>query len=199
MKDGYGKSPYAALRFLPRRCGVRDSTPHSSGVARLASGLFAKPSAKHFNQRGVALILVLLMVSIIVALTIQLNRSQRSEIYEAANLSDGIRLRYVAQSAFYAGEAILLTDKNAFDALTEDWARTEMLALKSEGLFDNASFRLLIEDEGENPHQPPDQRKRLQHADPGPPAATSYRSLFSYGTKAGGRSHRCDQGLDRCG
>ena len=100
------------------------------------------------NQRGIALILVLLMVSIIVALTIQLNRSQRSEIYEAANLSDGIRLRYVAQSAFYAGEAILLTDKNAFDALTEDWAKTEMLALKSEGLFDNASFRLLIEDEG---------------------------------------------------
>jgi general secretion pathway protein K len=88
------------------------------------------------------------MISIIVALTIRLNRSQRSEIYEAANLSDGIRLRYVAQSAFYAGEAILLTDKNAFDALTEDWAKTEMLALKSEGLFDNASFRLLIEDEG---------------------------------------------------
>jgi general secretion pathway protein K len=87
------------------------------------------------------------MISIITALTIQLNRSQRSEIYEAANLSDGIRLRYVAQSAFYAGEAILLMDKNAFDALTEDWAKTEMLALKSEGLFDNASFRLSIEDE----------------------------------------------------
>lgn len=100
------------------------------------------------NQRGIALILVLLMVSVITALTIQLNRSQRSEIYEAANLSDGIRLRYVAQSAFYAGEAILLTDKNSFDALTEDWAKTEMLALKSEGLFDNASFRLQIEDEG---------------------------------------------------
>jgi general secretion pathway protein K len=103
---------------------------------------------KKKNQRGIALILVLLMISVIVALTIQLNRSQRSEIYEAANLSDGIRLRYVAQSAFYAGEAILLMDKNAFDALTEDWAKTEMLALKSEGLFDNASFRLLIEDEG---------------------------------------------------
>lgn len=100
------------------------------------------------NQRGIALVLVLLMISIIVALTIQLNRSQRSEIYEAANLADGIRLRYVAQSAFYAGEAILLADKNAFDALTEEWAKTELIALRSEGLFDNASFRLLIEDEG---------------------------------------------------
>jgi general secretion pathway protein K len=88
------------------------------------------------------------MISIIVAVTIQLNRSMRSEVYEAANLSDGIRLRYVAQSGFYAGEALLLADKNAFDALTEDWAKTEMLALKSEGLFDNSSFTLLIEDEG---------------------------------------------------
>ena len=100
------------------------------------------------NQRGVALILVLLMISIIVAVTIQLNRSMRSEVYEAANLSDGIRLRYVAQSGFYAGEALLLADKNPFDALTEDWAKTEMLALKSEGLFDNGAFNLLIEDEG---------------------------------------------------
>ena len=88
------------------------------------------------------------MVSIIVALTIQLNRDTRSEIYEAANLSDGIRLRYVAESGFYAGEAILLADKNAFDALTEHWAKTEMLALKSEGFFDNGSFKLAIEDEG---------------------------------------------------
>jgi len=100
------------------------------------------------NQRGVALILVLLMISIIVAVTIQLNRSTRSEVYEAANLSDGIRMRYVAESGFYAGEALLLADKNSFDALTEDWAKTEMLALKSEGLFDNGSFKLLIEDEG---------------------------------------------------
>ena len=100
------------------------------------------------NQRGVALVLVLLMVSIIVAVTIQLNRSMRAEVYEAANLSDGIRLRYVAQSGFYAGEALLLIDKNGFDALTEEWAKTEMLALRSEGLFDNGSFRLLIQDEG---------------------------------------------------
>jgi hypothetical protein len=38
--DGFGKSPDAALRFLPRHCGVRKSTPHSSELARLACGLF---------------------------------------------------------------------------------------------------------------------------------------------------------------
>src|SRR3989339_108854 len=42
--DGYVKRPDAALRFILRHCGVRNSTPHSSGLARLACGLFTKPS-----------------------------------------------------------------------------------------------------------------------------------------------------------
>jgi prephenate dehydrogenase len=38
--DDFEKSPDAALRFILRRCGVRLSTPHSSGFARLACGAF---------------------------------------------------------------------------------------------------------------------------------------------------------------
>lgn len=105
-------------------------------------------TARRPNQRGVALILVLLMVSLIVAVTIQFNRDMRVEVYEAANLSDGIRLRTIAESGFFVGEAILLADKNNYDALTESWANAELLSLKSEGYFDQGSFRLLIEDEG---------------------------------------------------
>jgi general secretion pathway protein K len=140
MMGGFAKNPDAALRFPP---------PIPLGWGHLAARRpHMSPHAPVFrNHRGVALVLVLLMISIIVAVTIQLNRSMRSEVYEAANLSDGIRLRYVAQSGFYAGEALLLADKNPFDALTEEWAQTEMLALKSEGLFDKGSFKLLIEDE----------------------------------------------------
>ncbi|HBB16868.1 MAG TPA: hypothetical protein DCZ97_07660 [Syntrophus sp. (in: bacteria)] len=100
------------------------------------------------NRRGVALILVLMVISIITALTIQLNRDTRSGIYEAANLSDGIRLRYIAESGFHVGEALLMADKNAFDALTELWANTEMISLQSERFFDLGSFKLMIEDEG---------------------------------------------------
>jgi general secretion pathway protein K len=104
--------------------------------------------ARCANRRGVALILVLLIVSLIVAVTIQLNRDMRSEMYEAANLSDGLRLRTIAESGFAVGQAILLADKNNYDALTETWANAEMLSLKSEGFFERGSFRLLIEDEG---------------------------------------------------
>jgi hypothetical protein len=42
--DGFVKNPEAALRFISRHYGVRQSTPHSSGFARLACGLFTKPS-----------------------------------------------------------------------------------------------------------------------------------------------------------
>ncbi|MCX5905877.1 MAG: hypothetical protein NTY64_01455, partial [Deltaproteobacteria bacterium] len=38
--DGFVKSPSAALHCLLRRCGVLPSTPHSSGIVRLASGAF---------------------------------------------------------------------------------------------------------------------------------------------------------------
>ncbi|MCX5906640.1 MAG: hypothetical protein NTY64_05480, partial [Deltaproteobacteria bacterium] len=38
--DGFVKSPSAALHCILRRCGVLPSTPHSSGIVRLASGAF---------------------------------------------------------------------------------------------------------------------------------------------------------------
>ncbi len=44
MCDDFVKSPDAALRYTPRHCGVPKSTPHSSGLARLACELFTKPS-----------------------------------------------------------------------------------------------------------------------------------------------------------
>jgi len=49
--DDIVKSPDASLRFIPRHCDVRPSTPHSSGFARLASGAFydAVPNGTFFD------------------------------------------------------------------------------------------------------------------------------------------------------
>jgi len=99
------------------------------------------------NDRGVALILVILMISIIVAITLQLNMASRSEIYEAANLGDGIRAACVAKSGFCMGEALLSEDKNGLDSLKEDWAESELLSAGSGALFNSGHFRLHIEDE----------------------------------------------------
>jgi hypothetical protein len=39
-RNDFVKNPDAALRCILRHCGVRQSTPHSSGFARLACGTF---------------------------------------------------------------------------------------------------------------------------------------------------------------
>lgn len=100
-----------------------------------------------FNNRGVALVVVILMVSVIIALTVEFNRSTRDGLYSTANLSDGIRLYYVAKSGFYGGQALLTEDQNNFDALTEQWARLELLSAQSEAFFRQGSFQVLIVDE----------------------------------------------------
>jgi len=99
------------------------------------------------NERGVALILVILMISVIITVTLQLNISLRSEIYEAANLGDGMRATYAAKSGFYMGEALLTEDTNNFDSLNEDWAKLEAASAESGILFNGESFRLNVEDE----------------------------------------------------
>jgi general secretion pathway protein K len=99
------------------------------------------------NNRGVALILVLLMVSIIVVLTLQLNVSSRAQVHEAANLGDGIRVLYIAKSGLFAGMGILYEDKADADTLNEAWAHTASLTEQSMGYFDGGFLELVIEDE----------------------------------------------------
>lgn len=102
---------------------------------------------KKLNNRGVALIVVVLMVSVITALTIEFNRSTRDELYDAANLSGRIQLSYVARSGFYGGEALLITDVNGYDGLNENWAKTGLFSLQSEGYFKKGSFEVVVTDE----------------------------------------------------
>jgi hypothetical protein len=52
------------------------------------------------TSRG-CLITVILIIVILIAVVIELNRSSRADIYDAANLSDGIKLSYIAKSGFY--------------------------------------------------------------------------------------------------
>ena len=99
------------------------------------------------NNRGVALILVIMITGILIALTLQFNLLSRSELYEAANLRDTIRLSYIAKSGFYGGTALLMEDTNAFDSLNEEWAKAELLSAQSSSLFDEGYFRLDITDE----------------------------------------------------
>jgi general secretion pathway protein K len=99
------------------------------------------------NNRGIALITVILIVGILVAVVIELNRSSRADIYDAANLSDGIKLTYIAKSGFYGAAALLNNSQNNYDTLRDDWAKADLLSIKSTGLFTDGYFIATIEDE----------------------------------------------------
>ncbi len=93
------------------------------------------------------MILVILIVGILVVVALEMNRSTRAEVYDATNLSDNIKLLYMAKSGFHTGIGLLLMDKNNFDALSEDWADVRLIAAKSKTLFTDGYFHVPIEDE----------------------------------------------------
>jgi len=102
---------------------------------------------KFTNDKGIALITVILIVGILVAVVIELNRSSRAEIYDATNISDGIKLTYIAKSGFYGAVALLSNSKNDYETLRDDWAKAELLSQQSASLFPDGCFITTIEDE----------------------------------------------------
>ncbi len=99
------------------------------------------------NQSGIALITVILIISILVAAAVELNRSSRADVYSAANISDGIRLAYIAKSGFYGAASLLVNSGNSYETLRDDWANAESLSIQSRTFFDNGYFTVRIEDE----------------------------------------------------
>ena len=99
------------------------------------------------SHSGVALIIVILMISILVAAALELNRLSRADIYSAANTSDGLKLTYIAKSGFYGAAALLINSKNEYETMNDDWANAEVLSARSESLFTHGHFMVRIEDE----------------------------------------------------
>jgi general secretion pathway protein K len=95
------------------------------------------------SDRGFALVVVLFAVTLIVAVTVEFNRSARSEVYDAANFRDRISLVYAAKSGVAEGLARLLADEKATGALTEDWAKPF-----AEEEINNVQVAVRLEDEG---------------------------------------------------
>lgn len=99
------------------------------------------------GHSGVALITVILIISILVAAALELNRLSRADIYSAANISDGVKLTYIAKSGFYGAAALLINSNNDYETLRDDWAHAEVLSAQSKALFASGSFMVRIEDE----------------------------------------------------
>ena len=101
------------------------------------------------DNRGIALILVLMIISIIVVVTLDFHTDMRSELTAAANVRDGIMLRYLAKSGFNLAMAILAKDaeddENPCDTLREYWANTEAVSAVSSILPNSEGLRITMD------------------------------------------------------
>ena len=100
------------------------------------------------SQKGFALVLTLLMISMILVVTLQFNRSVWSGLYGSSNLKEATRLRLIARSGFECAMVVLSEDKeqNEVDTLQEPWAQSRELSLQSTALFENGHFMVEISD-----------------------------------------------------
>jgi len=81
------------------------------------------------GERGIAMILALLVLALLVAMILEFDADARRELKEAAAFRDGLKATTLGQAGVQAARAILQQDSQleqrtgqAFDALTDIWA-----------------------------------------------------------------------------
>jgi len=97
------------------------------------------------NERGVVLLVALLVVALCVALVVEINYDSRIKLNYASNYKEELSAYYIARSGVQAARALLETDarESRHDSTKETWAQTASFPLPvGEGVL-----TLIIEDE----------------------------------------------------
>ncbi|MGD8449538.1 MAG: general secretion pathway protein GspK [Desulfobacterales bacterium] len=102
------------------------------------------------NHRGTALLVTVTIITILIAVALEMNRKTRSVVFSAAASRDRITLLHMASSGIDIAKAILIKDKNNsdVDSLQEDWADSkEISELLKDIPFEDGDIKLTIIDE----------------------------------------------------
>jgi len=102
------------------------------------------------NNRGVALLVTLTIVTILIVAALEMNRRTRSAVYSAAAGRDRITLYQMASAGIHAAEAMLAKDKkdSDTDSLQEDWADPDKISQVLQDIpFEEGSLKITISDE----------------------------------------------------
>ena len=102
------------------------------------------------NNRGIALLVTLTVITVLIAVALEMNRKMRSAVFSAAATRDRITLSHMASSGIDIAKAILVKDKNSsnYDSLQEDWADSEKISeLLRDIPFEDGTITLAISDE----------------------------------------------------
>ena len=102
------------------------------------------------NNRGIALLLVISVTTILIATALEYNRRARFAVLSAAAARDRLTMSQMAASGIHAAMALLAKDREEsnIDSLEEDWANPEKInELLSEIPFDDGTLSIAISDE----------------------------------------------------
>ena len=102
------------------------------------------------NNRGMALLVTLTIITVLIAVALEMNRKTRSVVFSAAANRDRITLSHMASSGIDIAKAMLITDKNNsnHDSLQEEWADSEKISeLLQDIPFEDGAIKLTITDE----------------------------------------------------
>ena len=98
------------------------------------------------DNGGFALIITLLIISVIVTLSLDLNSSMRTDLQAAANFRESIRLDCIVRSGFNYAAAILIEDNADVDSLREPWADSKDISSTSASMFELGRLELGLTD-----------------------------------------------------
>ncbi|MGD9082125.1 MAG: general secretion pathway protein GspK [Desulfobacterales bacterium] len=102
------------------------------------------------NNQGMALLVTLTIITVLIAVALEMNRKTRSVVFSAAASRDRITLSHMASSGIEIAKAMLITDKNHsnHDSLQEEWADSEKISeLLQDIPFEDGTITLIITDE----------------------------------------------------
>lgn len=102
------------------------------------------------NNRGIALLITLAVITLMVPLALELQRRVLATVTASAAGREHITLLNMAASGVHAGMAILIKDRNEtdIDSLQEDWAHAEKIdPVLAQMLFEEGTLTLKITDE----------------------------------------------------
>jgi general secretion pathway protein K len=98
------------------------------------------------NNRGVALLLAVTVISLLMAVTLQFSKDMRQELISSANLLESSRLGVMVKSGYNIAVAVLQQDseENTFDSFHDDWAVMEASDLSR--LYGSGKLEITIRD-----------------------------------------------------
>lgn len=102
------------------------------------------------NRRGIALLVTLAVITVIVALSIELHKQKRLAVLSSAESRNQVTLNYMADSGIHIAMAMLIRDRidSELDSIQEDWAQPEKRnELLADFPFDEGSLEVSISDE----------------------------------------------------